>query len=171
MANLVEVLVGIVGRPHGIRGDAFIDLRTDEPGRRFQPGSGLRLASGKILTLERIRWHRGRIIVSFDGYPDRTAVETLRGEQLFTDVPADELPSEPEEYFDRQLVGLQALNADGQQIGEVVEVLHLPAQDCLAVETTSGRHLVPFVSALVPRVDLAAGQVQFADVGGLLGET
>ena len=105
MTDLVEVLVGVVGRAHGIRGDVFIDLRTDEPGRRFQPGSGLRLASGAQLVLERIRWHRGRLVVSFRGYPDRTAVETLRGERLFVDVPADETPSEPEEYFDRQLIG------------------------------------------------------------------
>ena len=160
MTDLVEVLVGVVGRAHGIRGDVFIDVRTDEPGRRFQPGSGFRLASGKKVVLERIRWHRGRLVASFRGYPDRTVVETLRGERLFVDVPADETPSEPEEYFDRQLVGLRALGADGR-----------PAQDCLAVETSSGRRLVPFVSALVPRVDLVAGEVQFADVGGLLEET
>jgi len=47
-------------------------------------------------------------------------------------------------------------------------VLHLPAQDCLVVEAGAGRRLVPFVSALVPRVDLEAGEVQLADVGGLL---
>ncbi|MBB1587398.1 MAG: ribosome maturation factor RimM [Propionibacterium sp.] len=168
MADLVEVLVGVVGRAHGIRGDVVIDVRTDEPGRRFQLGAVLRLTSGAQLVLERIRWHRGRLLVAFQGYPDRTAVETLRGERLFVDVPADETPSEPEEYFDRQLLGLRALDAGGRQVGEIVDVLHLPAQDCLAVETTQGRRLVPFVSALVPRVDLVAGEVQFADVGGLL---
>ena len=168
LAGLVEVLVGIVGRAHGIRGDAFIDVRTDEPGRRFQPGSGLRLSSGKHLTLERVRWHRGRPVVAFEGYPDRTAVESLRGEKLFVAVPGDERPSEPEEYFDRQLAGLRVLDAAGKHAGEVVEVLHLPAQDCLVVETGAGRRLVPFVSALVPRVDLEAGEVQLADVGGLL---
>ena len=80
----------------------------------------------------------------------------------------DERPSEPEEYFDRQLAGLRVLDAAGKHAGEVVEVLHLPAQDCLVVETGAGRRLVPFVSALVPRVDLEAGEVQLADVGGLL---
>ena len=171
MTDLVEVLVGIVGRAHGIRGDVVIDVRTDEPGRRFQLGAVLRFASGAQLVLERIRWHRGRLLVAFQGYPDRTAVEALRGERLFVDVPADETPSEPEEYFDRQLLGLRALGADGRQVGEIVDVLHLPAQDCLAVETSSGRRLVPFVSALVTRVDLAAGEVQFADVCGLLEES
>jgi len=107
-------------------------------------------------------------VVSFRGYPDRTAVEGLRGTQLLADVPADELPSEPEEFFDRQLIGLRVLNAIGETVGQVGEVLHLPAQDCLAVDTPKGRRLVPFVRALVPRVDLAAGEVQLAEVGGLL---
>lgn len=95
-------------------------------------------------------------------------MESLRGEKLFVDVLGDERPSEPEEYFDRQLAGLRVLDAAGKHAGEVVEVLHLPAQDCLVVETGAGRRLVPFVSALVPRVDLEAGEVQLADVGGLL---
>lgn len=168
MTASVEVIVGVVGRPHGIRGDVFIDVRTDEPGRRFQPGAGFRLAAGGELTLERVRWQRGRLVVSFRGYPDRTAVEGLRGTQLLADVPADELPSEPEEFFDRQLIGLRVLNAIGETVGQVGEVLHLPAQDCLAVDTPKGRRLVPFVRALVPRVDLAAGEVQLAEVGGLL---
>ncbi|MDO5094446.1 MAG: ribosome maturation factor RimM [Propionibacteriaceae bacterium] len=168
MTAFVEVLVGVVGRAHGIRGDVFIEVRTDEPGRRFQPGSGFRLSSGAGIVLDRMRWHRGRLVVAFRDYPDRTAVETLRGEALLVDVPADEAPSQPEEYFDRQLVGLRVLNAAGEPVGAVAEVLHLPAQDCLAVETDGGRRLVPFVRALVPRVDVAAGEIQLAEVGGLL---
>lgn len=160
--------MGVVGRAHGIRGDVHIDLRTDEPGRRFQPGSGLRLASGAELRVERLRWDRGRLIVAFTDHLDRTAVESLRGERLFLDVPADELPSEPEEYFDRQLVGLRVLDVAGRQVGTVTEILHLPAQDCLAVATDRGQRLVPFVKALVPVVDLAGGFLRLAEVGGLL---
>lgn len=163
--------MGVVGRAHGIRGDAHIDLRTDEPGRRFTPGSGFRLASGTTLRIERLRWDRGRLIVAFEGYPDRTAVEALRGERLLLDVPADELPSEPEEYFDRQLVGLRVRDATSREVGIIDEVLHLPAQDCLSVRTeTGGRALVPFVKALVPVVDLTDGFIQVADISGLLEE-
>ncbi|MDO5067156.1 MAG: ribosome maturation factor RimM [Propionibacteriaceae bacterium] len=168
MADLVEVIVGVVGRPHGIRGDVHIDLRTDEPGRRFTPGSGLRLASGRMIHIERLRWDRGRLIVAFTEHPDRTAVETLRGQKLMVDVPADELPSEPEEYFDRQLVGLRVRDAAGAEVGTITEVLHLPAQDCLSVRTPDGDVLIPFVKALVPVVDLAEGFVQVAEVAGLL---
>lgn len=168
MAELVEVVVGKVGRAHGIRGDVAIDLRTDEPGRRFFTGAKVTLGSGRELSVEKTIWQRGRLIVSFAGYPDRTAVETLNGELLTARVPAAELPSDDDEYFDRQLVGLRVLDHLGRDVGSVREVLHLPAQDVLEVETGGGIRLVPFVKALVPVVDMAARTVQLANVEGLL---
>lgn len=169
MTGLIEVRVGKVGRAHGIKGDVAIDLRTDEPARRFTPGARLRLGdTGRSVEIGTVRWHKGRVVVSFVGYPDRSAVEALTGEWLSVDVPADELPSEPEEFFDRQLVGLDVLDHGGAVVGTVAEVLHMPAQDLLRLDVGGAERLVPFVSALVPRVDLEAGLVQLADVGGLL---
>lgn len=169
MSDLIEVTIGRVGRAHGIRGDVFIDVRTDEPGRRFQEGATLALGGGrKPIQLGSVKWNRGKLIVSFVGYPDRTAVEQLTGELLRARVPDDERPSEPEEYFDRQLVGLAVLNHAGERVGTVTEVLHLPAQDVLQVDADGEERLVPFVSALVPVVDVEKGHVQLADVPGLL---
>lgn len=168
MAELIEVVVGRVGRAHGIRGDVAIDLRSDEPGRRFFVGARLTLPSGRELVVEKTVWQRGRLLVSFAGFPDRTAVETLNGELLTAKVPADELPSEDDEYFDRQLVGLTVLDHAGETVGTVQEVLHLPAQDVLEVATDHGVRLVPFVRALVPVVNMDDRVVQLADVQGLL---
>lgn len=168
MAEQIEVVVGRVGRAHGIRGDVAIDLRTDEPGRRFFPGAKVVLDSGRELTVEKTTWQRGRLLVSFAGFPDRTAVETLNGELLTASVPASELPSDDDEYFDRQLVGVEVLNHLGEAVGTVREVLHLPAQDVLEVETAGGVRLIPFVKALVPVVDMDARTLQLADVDGLL---
>ena len=92
----------------------------------------------------------------------------MTGELLRARVPEDERPSEPDEFFDRQLVGLTVLSADGAAVGTVREVLHLPAQDVLQVDADGEERLIPFVSALVPVVDLEAGHVQLADVAGLL---
>lgn len=165
----IEVIVGRVGRAHGIRGDVFIDVRTDEPARRFQPGVTLRLGEGRRpVTVDAVKWNRGKLIVNFADVPDRTAVEKLTGELLYDRVPAAELPSEPEEYFDRQLVGLKVLDHTGAERGTVVEVLHLPAQDVLQCEVDGEERMVPFVQALVPTVDLNGGFVQLADVAGLL---
>ncbi len=168
MDEQLEVIVGKVGSAHGIRGDVSIDLSTDEPGRRFFAGATVKLDSGRILTVDKATWHRGRLLVSFEGFPDRTAVETLRGEALTSVVSASEVPSEDDEYFDRQLVGLTVLNHLGEVAGTVREVLHLPSQDLLDVTTKTGSRLIPFVRALVPVVDLEAGTCQLADVGGLL---
>lgn len=168
MDELLEVTVGMIGRAHGIRGDVAIDLRTDEPGRRFFPGAKVTMQSGRELKVEKTTWQRGRLLVTFAGYPDRTAVETLRGELLSARVPAAETPSEDDEYFDRQLVGLRVLDHEGTEAGTVAAVLHMPAQDVLEVATDGGVRLIPFVRALVPVVDMTAGTLQLADVPGLL---
>lgn len=168
MSETIEVIVGRIGRANGVRGAVSIDVRTDEPGRRFIPGAQLRRSSGPALEIETVQWRQGKLLLTFVGYTDRNAVEELRGQTLVVDVAADEVPSEPEEYFDRQLVGLRVLDADGVEVGVVSEVLHLPAQDVLQVRTGAGERLVPFVSALVPEVSLADGTVTLAPVAGLL---
>lgn len=168
MDDNLEVIVGKVGRAHGIRGDVSIDLSTDEPGRRFFAGATVTLASGRDLTVEKTIWQRGRLLVSFAGFPDRTAVEKLTGEVLSARVPAAEVPSEDDEYFDRQLIGLTVLDHVGDVAGTVRDVLHMPSQDLLDVTTETGSRLIPFVRALVPVVDIDAGTCQLADVEGLL---
>ena len=169
MSEQVEVTVGRFGRAVGIRGEIAVELRTDEPARRFRPGVSLSLGdTGRSVEIDQVRWNRGRLAVTLVGYPDRTAVEALTGLLLHALVPSDERPSEPEEYFDRQLVGLRVLRADGEEAGHVTGVLHLPSQDLLQVATSGSERLVPFVAALVPVVDLDEGIIQLADVGGLL---
>jgi 16S rRNA processing protein RimM len=171
MADLVEVVVGVIRRAHGIRGELAVEMRTDEPERRFAVGTRLRCEnSARVLTVEAARNASGRWLVQFAEVPDRSAAEALRNTPLVTDVPGDERPEEPEEFYDRQLVGLQVRDADDVAVGPVVAVLHLPAQDLLEIETAEGTRLVPFVSALVPEVDLDAGLLRLADVAGLLDE-
>ncbi|MVA77108.1 ribosome maturation factor RimM [Auraticoccus sp. F435] len=179
----VDVVVGRIGRPHGVRGTVTVEPRTDEPDRRFAPGARLQLVrpaaarstrdrwpSERTLEVADSRWHQGRLLVTFVGVGDRSAAEALREALLVSRVAADETPEEPGEYYDRQLVGLAVLDAAGVEVGRVTEVVHLPAQDLLAVDVSGGSRLVPFVEALVPVVDLAAGHVRLADVEGLLSD-
>lgn len=168
MPDTIEVIVGRIGRANGVRGAVSIDVRTDEGRRRFTAGARLRRSSGGELQIDTVTWRQGRLLLTFVGHTDRNAAEALRGETLLTDVPAAELPSEPDEYFDRHLIGLRVLDADGTEVGTVTDVLHMPAQDVLQIDTPAGERLVPFVSALVPEVSLAAGTVTLAPVGGLL---
>ena len=167
----VDVVVGVVGRPHGVRGEVAVQPRTDEPERRFAPGSVLRAeGSSRTLTVEGLRWHSGRLLLRFAGFDDRTGIESVRGLVLVADVDPDEPPEEPGEYYDRQLVGLAVQTAAGVHVGEVASVLHLPAQDVLEVATAAGPRLVPFVAALVPDVDLARRLITVVEQAGLLSE-
>lgn len=169
MTETVEILVGVIGRAHGIRGEVAVEPRTDEPARRFAAGARLRAEeTGRIFVVESSRDHSGRLLVNFDGLTDRTQAESVRGIRLLTDVPADEAPEGAGEFYDRQLVGLLAYTTDGVEIGPVTTVLHMPGQDVLELKTTHGVRLVPFVEALVPEVDLGAGRLTVATVEGLL---
>ncbi|MFP5281923.1 MAG: ribosome maturation factor RimM [Actinomycetes bacterium] len=171
MTDTVEVLVGVVARPHGLRGEVSVELRTDEPTRRFRPGAVLRQEDApRTVTVAASRQAGGRFLVRFAEVGDRTGAEEMRGVRLVADVEPAEAPTEPGEYYDRQLVGLRVLNAAGVECGRVSGVLHLPTQDLLEVATTAGERLVPFVTALVPEVNPSAGWLKLADVGGLLDD-
>jgi 16S rRNA processing protein RimM len=171
MTETVEVVVGVVGRPHGVRGEVSVGLRTDEPERRFAVGGQLRCeGESRVLTVASSRAHSGRWLLRFVEAPDRTAVEALRGAILVTDVPPGERPSEPSEFYDRQLIGLRVLDPAGREVGQVGAVLHLPAHEVLEIQTEAGERLVPFVAALVPEIDLDAGTLSVADAPGLLSD-
>jgi 16S rRNA processing protein RimM len=174
-----EVVVGRIGRAHGVHGEVSVEPRTDEPERRFADGAvlGTRSPRGgpapsgrpQRLTVTRTRWHQSRLLVTFAELPDRTTAELVRGLSVVADVDASEAPADPEEFYDHQLVGLSAVTTDGAPIGQVAEVLHSTGQDLLAVRTPDGAEvLVPFVAALVPVVDVAAGRVEVRDIPGLL---
>jgi 16S rRNA processing protein RimM len=175
-----EVVVGRIGKPHGIHGELSVELRTDEPDRRFAVGAtlGAQTPRGTVpqganrpatLTVRSTRWHQSRLLVRFEEVGDRTAAEGLRGLVLLTHVDADEAPEDPEEYYDHQLVGLRVLTTAGEPVGEVAQVIHGAGQDLLAVHAADGREvLVPFVSQLVPEVDVPGGRLSVVDQPGLL---
>jgi 16S rRNA processing protein RimM len=163
----IRVVVGRIGRAHGIRGDVSVDVRTDEPERRFTPGAVVR-ANGRLLTVAASRWHSGRLLLSFAEVSDRTAAEQLRGVMLEADVDPDERPDDEDAYYDRQLVGLQAQTMDGAVVGTVASVVHHGEQDTLIIQADGREIMVPFVTAIVPTVDLDAGHVVIAELPGLL---
>ena len=164
----MELVVGRIGRAHGVRGEVAVEIRTDDPDRRFAPGSVLRRAGGDPLTVVRARPHSGRLLVQFAGVDDRTSAEALRGTLLVVD-SATAGATEPGEWWDHDLVGLVATDPDGAPLGEVTEVVHLPGNDLLAVRRPDDTEvLVPFVADIVPHVDVAAGRVVVAAPEGLL---
>ncbi len=168
----MRVVVGRIGRPHGIRGEVTVEPRTDEPDERFAPGAVLSV-DGPVheLVVDRTHWHSGRLLVTFAGVPDRTAAEALRGLLLHVERADDETPDDPDEYYDSTLTGCAVELADGTSIGAVEEVLHLPSQDLLVVRGPEDREvLVPFLAAFVPTVDVVGRRIVIDPPAGLLDE-
>ncbi|MGN6251651.1 MAG: ribosome maturation factor RimM [Marmoricola sp.] len=170
-----SVVVGRIGRPHGLRGDLFVEPLTDEPERRFADGAKLSASTpdGRpgvpVLTVAASRLQQGRLVVRFAEIGDRTAAEGARGTLLEVPLDPAESPADPEEFYDHQLVGLAVEDPAGTPLGAVVDVEHTGAQDLLHLALPDGRTvLFPFVAALVPTVDIRAGRVVVDDRPGLL---
>lgn len=162
----MQLVVGRIGRPHGVRGEVTVEVRTDDPELRFAPGSSLTTdpASAGPLLVESARWHKGILLMRLEGVSSREAAEELRGTMLVID-SAEVAPSDdPDEFHDHQLIGLTVVTVSGETVGEVTDVLH-HGQDLLVV----GEDVyIPFVKALVPEVDLAGGRLVVDPPEGLL---
>jgi 16S rRNA processing protein RimM len=164
----VRVVVGRIGRAHGVGGEATIELRTDDPETRFAPGAVLVTDPGAFpLTVASARWHSGRLLLRFAEAADRSSVENLRNQLLTVAVDPSAVPDEPDSWYDHQLVGLVALR-DGAPVGSVTAVVHLPGQDLLEITRESGPVLVPFIAEFVPEVRPGDGVVVIAPPPGLL---
>jgi 16S rRNA processing protein RimM len=161
----VQLAVGTIGKAHGIRGDVAVLVRSDNPDR-FAPGAQVTAADGRILVVDSARWHSGRLLVHFEGIDDRTAAEALRGLDLVADSDTSG-DLDDDEYWDHDLIGCRALTDDGRDLGEISDVVHPPGAPLLVVTDDNGEHLVPFVTAVVPRVDLQRRRVIIAPPPGL----
>lgn len=156
----MRLVVGRIGRAQGVRGELTVEVRTDSPEERFSSGAVLfteeRPGVPPTVTVESHRWQSGRLVIRLGGVADRTAAEAMRGVVLLADV--DVLDNDDDEFHDQALIGLAVRDLDGNALGQVSSVLHLPGQDLLSVLTGSGSELlVPFVSEIVPEVDLEGG--------------
>lgn len=152
----MRLLVGRIGKAHGILGEATIEVRTDDAATRFALGAVVESDSGKSLTVDSVRVHNGILLLGFEGITDRNGIEALRNTLLYADVDIDAPGEDEDDYHVLQLIGCIANLEDGSKFGEVADVLNLPGQDVLAIKTATGEVLVPFVRQLVPVVDIKA---------------
>jgi len=147
--------VGRIGKAHGILGEATIEVRTDEAEDRFAIGSQLETDSHGVLTVNSVRVHNGILLLGFEGITDRNQVELLRNELLYAEVDINAPGYDEDDYHVLQLVGCETFLEDGTLFGTISDVLNLPGQDVLAIQTESGEVMIPFVRQLVPTVDIA----------------
>jgi 16S rRNA processing protein RimM len=183
------LVVGQIGKPHGVRGEVSVAVRTDEPEERFTDGAvfttevprdrrvsaappaapGFVYQVPKSLVAESVRWHQGRAIVQFEGVQDRNVAEALRGVLLQVESGTLTPPDDPDEFHDHQLLGLSVVSVDGAVLGSVARIDHAPSSDLIVLDKPGGgTALIPFVSQMVPTVDVAGGRIVVDLPEGLL---
>ncbi|WP_420114085.1 ribosome maturation factor RimM [Pseudactinotalea sp.] len=170
MIEPAQVRVATLGAAHGLKGDVRLQLHTDNPAARLVPGTRFTTdpRDAGPLELTAVVERSGSTYARFAGYPDRTAVETLRGIVLVAEPLTDE-DADPDAWYPEQLTGLQARRPDGTVIGTIAGIQHYPAQDVLLLTEPDGaRTLIPFVTAIVPTVDVEGGFVVIDPPLGLL---
>jgi 16S rRNA processing protein RimM len=164
------ILVGVVARTHGNRGEVIVNPETDFPEERFRKGARLwtRRRGGEPTTLDVVtmRMHQGRPVILFSGIGSMNDAELLAGQELRTEeVDADLLPGG--EFFHRDLVGCEVVTEAGEPVGRVTGVLDDSAQARLVVAGKRSELLIPLADAICT-VDLAAKRITVRPPDGLL---
>jgi len=164
------LIVGRIGRVHGVRGEVTVEVRTDSPEERFQVGTSIATDPAKFgpLTITGQRWHNGILLLTFDGVSDRGAAEKIKNVLLMADVDIAE--SDADEFHVQLLIGSTIELIDGTVLGTIDDVLTTKGQNLLSFMRGGKQVLIPFVKAIVPTVDIAARKVVITPPEGLLDE-
>ena len=157
----MRLVVGRIGRAHGIHGEVTVEVRTDRPDQRFAVGKILQTDPELRgpLTISRSHDHSGTLLLAFKEVTDRNHAEVLRNTLLIAEVDTAESNDSPDSFHITQIVGCAAFDSAGNLIGTIVDVLALPAQDTLVIDRNGKELLVPFVKAHVPQIDLAERRI------------
>jgi len=159
------IVVGQVIAPWGLRGEMKVEAMTDFPDR-FSPQEVVHI-DGLPMTIERSRWHKGRVILKLAIIDSVEAAEKLRGR--FLEVPESKLRPLPEDqYYRFQLVGLDVLTPEGELLGQIAQILPTGSNDVYVVPTKDGELLVPAIDDVVKSVDLRKGCIVIEIIDGLL---
>jgi 16S rRNA processing protein RimM len=163
-------VVGRIARPHGIRGQVIVNVETDFPEARFQPGVELfinRSAAIDRITLTAVRFQNGRPIVGIAGVDSVDAARDLAGAELR--VPSERLVDLPAGTFYRHdLIGCKIETTDGRQLGAVTDVEGPLESSRLVVNSGKDEILIPFAAEICVAVDATGKRIVIAPPEGLL---
>ena len=165
----MQLVVGRIGRAHGVLGEATVQVQTDDPDVRFKVGAKLSLDNGKDLTIRSARWHNQILLLAFDGIIDRNQIEELRDQMISAEVDITSLS--PGEYHYQQLLGCQVFLQSNELIGEVDEIVKLPGQDLLSVARNGKKVLIPMVKKIIISIDVSTKKIVVDPPEGLLDVT
>lgn len=154
------VLLGVIRRPHGVRGEASVEMLTDDPGRLAELDSVVLVSPRRdeslVAKLQGVRVHKGRALALFDSF--RSPEEVTAHRDWTVEIPqGQQRELDDGEYFIHDLIGLEVRDGDGRSIGRITGALEGSAQLLLQVARTAGGYFeLPFAQSFVKRVDLDA---------------
>ncbi|WP_020181124.1 ribosome maturation factor RimM [Methylopila sp. M107] len=165
------VQIGVVGAPHGVRGEARVKTFTEDPTSLSAYGP-LAMADGRMLAVTSLRPVKGEmVVVRFKGVDTREAAEALTGAALYA--PREALPApDDDEFYHADLIGLRVETSSGEILGEVAALQNFGADDLVEIRLSGARRTVylPFSKAVVPVVDVAGGRIVVDPPEGALDE-
>ena len=153
-----DPIVGVVGAPHGVRGEVKVHPRTDVADR-FSKGSRLLCDGFGELVVASVRG-ADVPIVRFDGLTTRNDAERIRGHNLRVS-RAEARRAAKDAYLWADLLGLRAETPDGKALGVVSEVLRAGETDVLVVRAEGSREelMLPAIASVVREVDIPGGRI------------
>lgn len=162
--------VGVILRPHGIRGAVVVEVLSDFPGR-FLSGNRLLLemeGTFREVVVNSSSPHKGRLLVYLEGVDDRGRAERLRNCRLW--IPERQADTLGEgEYWIHELVGMRVLREDGSELGLVGDIALRDAQDSITVVRPDGHEFqVPFVGEFVKCVDIGDRTITVRLIEGMV---
>lgn len=138
--------IGQIVGGFGLKGELKVQLLTEFV-ERFKQGSRIRI-NNEWMVIERTRWHKERLLVKIEGIDSLTQAETLQW--VYIEAPTSEMPALGDgEFLSTSLIGMAVTDQNGQHLGEVTNLLAMPAQDILVV----GELMIPIVSQFVKSID------------------
>ena len=165
----VYLAVGLLRRPHGVRGEIMLEIQTEHPDQ-FKVGASFYVGEERIsFTIASVRTHNKGFLLSFEGINDRDEVGLLRNHYVYANIA--DLPPLPEgEYYDYQLIGLTVIEEEtGETLGELKEIIKTGANDVYLVTSESGTEiLLPVIPDVILDIDLAERQMSVYLLPGLV---
>jgi 16S rRNA processing protein RimM len=155
------ILMGVFGAPQGVRGEVRVKSLTSEPHAIGAYGPLTDKGGKRAFAFESLRPVKDDMLVArLAGVSTREAAETLKGVELFARRDQLPPPNEDEFYYD-DLVGLEAVDAEGAPLGRIVSLMNYGGGDVLEIAAAEGGEtlLLPFTKRVAPRIDFDAGRI------------